>query len=143
MRKPHVKQTFRIEPELFRLLDERARSRKISRTEVLEAALASVLSPDHEEKVEAIVARRLDRLSRQFDRLEWHGELTNETLALFVRFWLSNSVPLPDNAVAAAQASGAKRWRGFVESLARRMEAGPKLGEELSRERKSSEHPDR
>lgn len=143
MRKPHVKQTFRLDPEMFRLLDDRARSRRISRTEVLEAALASVLSPDHEEKVEAILTRRLDRLSRQLDRLEWHVELTNETLALFVRFWLTNSVPLPNEATRVAQAGGAKRWRGFIESLARRMEAGPKLGEELSRENKLSEHPTR
>lgn len=134
MRKPHVKQTFRLDPELFRLLDDRARSRRISRTEVLEAALTSVLSPDHEERVEAILTRRLDRLSRQFDRLTWQVELTNETLALFVRFWLNNSAPLPDGAIQAAQASGAKRWRGFVDALSRRMEVGQRLGNELSRE---------
>lgn len=134
MRKPHVKQTFRLDPELFRLLDERARSRKVARTDVLEAALASMLSPDHEEKIEAILVRRLDKLTRQLDRLEWHVELTNETLALFIRFWLINTVPLPDDAVAAAQAMGKKRWRSFVESLSRRMEVGPKLKEELSEE---------
>ncbi|CAH0348290.1 CopG family transcriptional regulator [Sphingobium sp. CECT 9361] len=119
---------------MFRLLDERARSQRISRTEVLEAALASVLSPYHEEKIEGILTRRLDRLSRQLDRLDWHVELSNETLALFVGFWLTNSVPLPDKAVKATQASGAKRWRGFTDSLSRRMETGPKLGDELSRE---------
>lgn len=130
-----MKQTFRLDPELFRLLDDRARARRITRTEVLEAALASVLSPDHEEKIEAILTRRLDRLSRQLDRLEWHVELANETLALFVRFWLTNSVALPDDALKAAQANGAKRWKGFVESLGRRMEAGPRLHQEISNER--------
>ena len=134
MRKPHVKQTFRLDPELFRLLDERARTRRITRTDVLEAALASMLSPDHEERIEAILVRRLDKLTRQLDRLEWHVELTNETLALFIRFWLINTVPLPDDAVTAAQALGKKRWRGFVESLSRRMEAGPKLKEELAQD---------
>lgn len=134
MRKPHVKQTFRLDPELVRLLDQRARARKVSRTDVIEAALTSVLSPDHEEKLEAILTRRLDRLSRQLDRLEWHVELTNETLALFVRFWLINSAPLPEEAVRAAQASGKKRWSAFVDSLSRKMETGPKLKDELSRE---------
>lgn len=134
MRKPHVKQTFRLDPELFRLLDERARSRKVARTDVLEAALASMLSPDHEEKIEAILVRRLDKLTRQLDRLEWHVELTNETLALFIRFWLINTIALPDDAVSAAQAMGKKRWSSFVESLSRRMESGPKLKEELSQD---------
>lgn len=134
MRRAHTKQTFRLDPELFRLLDERARARKVSRTEVVEAALTSLLSPDHEEKLEAIVTRRLDRLTRQIERLEWHVELTNETLALFVRFWLINSAPLPDDAIKPAQASGKKRWAGFVDALARKMEAGPRLRDELSRE---------
>jgi hypothetical protein len=31
----------------------------------------------------------------------------------------------------AAQAMGKKRWHGFVESLSRRMEAGPKLRDEV------------
>ena len=129
-----MKQTFRLDPELVRLLDQRARVRKVSRTDVVEAALTSVLSPDHEEKLEAILTRRLDRLSRQLDRLEWHVELTNETLALFVRFWLINSAPLPEEAVKAAQASGKKRWLAFVESLARRMESASRFSQELSRE---------
>lgn len=134
MRKPHVKQTFRLDPGLSRLLEDHARARKVTRTDVVEAALASLLSPDHEERIEAILTRRLDRLTRQLDRLEWHVELTNETLALFVRFWLTNNPPLPDAALNAAQASGRKRWLAFVESLSRRMEAGPRLREELSRD---------
>lgn len=44
------------------------------------------------------------------------------------------SAPLPDAASKAAQATGLKRYRSFVESLARRMEAGPKLRDELSDE---------
>lgn len=134
MRKPHVKQTFRLDPALVRLLGEHARARRVTRTDVVEAALASLLSPDHEERIEAILTRRLDRMSRQLDRLEWHVELTNETVALLVRSWLTNSPPLPDAALKAAQASGRKRWQAFVETLARRMEAGPRLREELSRD---------
>lgn len=134
MRKSHVKQTFRLDPALVRLLGEHARARRVTRTDVVEAALASLLSPDHEERIEAILTRRLDRMSRQLDRLEWHVELTNETVALLVRSWLINSAPLPDAALKAAQASGRKRWQAFVETLARRMEAGPKLREELSRD---------
>ena len=58
--------------------------------------------------------------------------LGNEAIALFVRFWLTNNAPLPDTALAAAQAMGRERYQGFVEALSRRMELGPKLGAELS-----------
>ncbi|CCA89833.1 hypothetical protein [Novosphingobium sp. PP1Y] len=134
MRKPHVKHTFRLDARLSRLLDDHARARQVTRTDVVEAALASMLSPDHEERIEAILTKRLDRISRQLDRLEWHVELTNETLALFIRFWLTSNPPLPDEALKAAQASGRKRWHAFVQSLSRKMEAGPRLKDELSRD---------
>lgn len=135
MRKSSVKRTFRIDAVLARQLDERASSRRITRTDIVEAALASLLTPDHEERLEAVLTRRLDRLSRQLDRLEWHVELSNEAFALFVRSWLINSPPLPDAALRAAQVTGKKRWEAFVDSLSRRMELGPKLGDELSRDR--------
>ena len=134
MRKSSVKRTFRIDSVLARQLDERASSRRITRTDIVEAALASLLTPDHEERLEAALTRRLDRLSRQLDRLEWHVELSNEGFALFVRSWQINNPPLPDAALRAAQVTGKKRWEAFVDSLSRRMELGPKLGEELSRD---------
>lgn len=134
MRKCSVKRTFRIDTVLARQLDERASSRRITRTDIVEAALASLLTPDHEERLEAVLTRRLDRLSRQLDRLEWHVELSNEAFALFVRSWLINNPPLPDTALRAAQVTGKKRWEAFVDSLSRRMELGPKLGDELSRD---------
>ena len=93
--------------------------------------LASMLTPDHEERVEAVLTKRLDRISRQLERLEWHVELSNEAFAIFVRFWLTSNAPLPDEAMRAAQATGKKRYQAFVESLARRMEAGPKLRDEV------------
>jgi hypothetical protein len=134
VRKSSVKRTFRIDAVLARQLDERASSRRITRTDIVEAALASLLTPDHEERVEAVLTRRLDRISRQLDRLEWNVELSNEGFALFVRSWLINHPPLPDAALRAAQVTGKKRWEAFVESLSRRMELGPKLGDELSRD---------
>ena len=87
-------------------LTDLARRRGLTRTEVLEAALRSFLSPDQEERVEALLTRRLDRIGRQLERIEWHGEMSGEALALFVRHWLTSTTPLPDDALPAAQASG-------------------------------------
>ncbi|KTE16920.1 hypothetical protein [Sphingopyxis sp. H115] len=134
MIRSHVKQTFRIETGLSRDLTDLARRRGLTRTEVLEAALRSFLSPDQEERIEAVLTRRLDRIGRQLDRIEWHGEMSGEAIALFVRHWLTNTAPLPDDALPAAQASGKRRWEGFVDALSRRMEVGPKLAAELMRD---------
>lgn len=140
MKRGHVKQTYRLDAELVRLVAERAQQRRLTRTEIVEAALASLLTPDHDERIEAMVTRRLDRMSRQLDRIEWQGELGNETLALLVRHWLTNSAPLPDTALPAAQASGKRRWEAFVDALARRMDGGARLAAELSREIPGDDH---
>ena len=64
MKKPdRQKMTFRIDAHLARQLSERARSRRVSQTEVLEAALASMLTPDQEERVEAALTNAMHALS--------------------------------------------------------------------------------
>src|SRR3546814_4916756 len=71
-------------------------------------------------------------MSRQLDKLDYHVEVTNEALALFVRFWLTANPPLPDAVLAAAKAKGNERYEGFVEVLARKLEAGPRSEEHTS-----------
>lgn len=127
-----IKHTFRLPPALSSQLADYAGRKRVSQAQVVEAALASFLSPDGPERLEAALVRRLDRLSRQSDRLAWNLDVGNEAMALFVRFWLTNNAPLPDAAMAAAQAMGRERYDGFVEALARRMTAGPRLGNEIS-----------
>lgn len=132
--KPRIKHTFRLPVDLGGQLADHARSRRVSQTAIVEAALVSFLSPDSADRLESAIGRRLDRLSRQADRLGWNVDLANETLALFIRFWLTSNAPVPDAALAAAQAMGRERWERFVEALARRMESGPRLGRELAQD---------
>lgn len=133
MSRTHIKQTFRLDAGLVRSVEDRARQRGTTKTEVVEAALTALLLPQDQDRAEALLIRRLDRLGRLLERLEWHTDLTNETLALFVRHWLTSTAPLPDDALAAAQATGKRRWEGFVDALAKRMDGGAKLAAELSR----------
>lgn len=133
MSRAHIKQTFRLDAGLVRSVEDRARQRGTTKTEVVEAALTTMLLPQDQDRADALLIRRLDRLVRLLERLEWHTDLTNETLALFVRHWLTSTTPLPDAALAAAQATGKRRWEGFVDALAKRMDGGAKLAAELSR----------
>lgn len=127
-----TKHTFRLPPRLAGQLAEYAIRKRVSQALVVETALASFLSPDGAERLEAALSRRLDRLNRQADRLEHHVEISNEALALFVRFWLTSTPPLPDGALAAAQAKGRERYASFVEALGRRMAKGASLARELA-----------
>lgn len=105
-----TKHTFRLPPDLASQLADYAGRKRVPQALVVETALTSYLSPDNAERMEAALGRRLDRLTRQVERLERHVTIANEALALFVRFWLTVTSPLPDTAQTAAQAKGRERY---------------------------------
>ena len=117
--------------ELIGRINELADRKKLPRSAIVEAAVSSFLSPDHADAREAAFARRLDRLSRQVQRMERDLGVTAETLALFVRFWLTITPPLPPDAQSAAQIKGRERYEGFVETLGRRLQKGQSFLKEL------------
>ena len=117
--------------ELIGRINELADRKKLPRSAIVEAAVSSFLSPDHADAREAAFARRLDRLSRQVQRMERDLGVTAETLALYVRFWLSITPPVPPDAHAAAQAKGRERFDGFVETLGKRLQKGQSFLREI------------
>jgi predicted transcriptional regulator len=134
MPNPNKKQRLSVylEPGVARALAEYAARRAQSRSLVAEAAIASFLSPDAAERQEAALARRLDQLDRRMARLERDLGIAVETLAVFIRFWLTTNPPLPEPAQAAARAKAGERYDAFVAALGRRLAKGPKLGQEIS-----------
>jgi predicted transcriptional regulator len=126
-----TKHTFRLPPDLAVQLADYAQRKRVPQALVVETALASLLSPDGADRLEAALARRLDRMTRQIQTLERHVTITNEALALFVRFWLTSTPPLPDTAQAGAQTNGRARYDGFVEALGRRLARGRTLADEV------------
>jgi len=136
-----TKHTFRLPPDLAAQLADYAHRKQVPQALVVETALSSHLSPDSSERMEAALGRRLDRLTRQVERLERHSTISNEALALFVRFWLTVTPPLPDTAQPAAQAKGRERYDGFVEALGRRLAKGQTLAQEISQDVTSKERP--
>lgn len=121
-----------FDPRLTNELETLAARRKVSKSAIVEAALASYLSPDGADQKEAAIVRRLDRLTRAVERLERDQTISTEAVALFVKFWLTTTPPLPDTMRDAAQATGRERYEGFVEALGRRLAKGNTLTKEVS-----------
>ncbi len=117
--------------EMIAQINDLATRRRLTRSAIVEAAVASFLSPDGADRLEAAFARRLDRLTRQVQRLERDSGLSTEALALFIRFWLTITPPLPSDAQATAQAKGRERYEGFIEALGRRLNQGRTLRDEI------------
>lgn len=117
--------------ELIIRINELSERRKLPRSAIVEAAVTSFLSPDAADMREAAFTRRLDRLSRQAARIERDLRVTADTLALFVRFWLTITPPLPADAQAAAQIKGRERYEGFVGTLGKRLQQGRNFLKEI------------
>src|ERR1700757_4424398 len=113
-----------LDPEIFAGLEAYAIRQGKPKSLVAEAAIASFLSPDESDRREAAIAKRLDRIVRVLERLERNDTVTLETIALFIRFWLTSTPALPEQSSAAARAKGAERYDRFVEALGRRLSSG-------------------
>lgn len=121
-----------LEPEMMTQLSELAERKQQAKSLIVEAAILSFLTPDESDRREAVMARRLDRLTRQGERMERDLWIAAETLALFIRFWLTVTPPLPESAQAAAQAKGRERFESFLETLGRRLAKGQSVLREVS-----------
>lgn len=131
-----------FDPELLKQVEMLALRRNVSKSAIVEASVASFLSGDAADRLEAAMSRRLDRLGRQIDGLDEDLAVLGETLSLFIRFWLTVTPPLSENAQSSARAKGAERFDGFMQSLGRRLATGDRFLKELSRDMPAPSMPD-
>lgn len=127
-----------LDPDIMKSLSSFAARREQPMSLIAEAAIASFLSPDADERREAAIAKRLDQIDRKIARLERDIGISVESFAVFVRFWLTTTPPLPEPSAQAARAKAGARYDQFVAALGRRLNQGPKLRQEISDDVESS-----
>ena len=128
-----------LDPDIMAMLTDYAARREQSLSLIAEAAIASFLSPDDAQRREAVVAKRLDQIDRRMSRLERDVGIAVETLAVFIRFWITTTPALPEPAAQAARAKSAERYEAFITALGRRLVKGPKLRQEIPEDVSESE----
>jgi predicted transcriptional regulator len=121
-----------IEPTLMARLSELAKRKKQSMSLVAEAAIASFLTPDEDDRREAAIVRRLDRLTRQAERMERDLAVSIEAVALFIRCWVTVASSMPDNLQELAQAKGRDRFASFLGMLGQRLSTGQRIFHEVA-----------
>tara|TARA_R110002072_G_scaffold240956_3_gene399422 strand:- start:267 stop:752 length:486 start_codon:yes stop_codon:yes gene_type:complete len=102
-------------------LDHIARTSGVTKSSIVEAALRGHFSAEHGDKRDAVFIKRLDRMTRQMDREARDFLVISETLALFIRYYLTVMPPLAASEKQAAQALGHERFERFITQLARRL----------------------
>jgi hypothetical protein len=112
-----------------------------NRSAIVDAALDRFLNPERDTSGDGALVRRLDRISRQLDRLDRDSAVTAETLALFVRYYLTITPPLPSGDQNAARALGRERFEIFVAQVGKRVASGGRLVADVM-DRVSASNPD-
>ena len=91
-----------------------------NKSAIVNAALDRFFNPEPDNQTAALI-RRLDRMTRALDRLDRNTGIGVETLALFIRYFLTVTPPLPHDDQAAAHALGRERFEMFVAQVGRRL----------------------
>ncbi len=123
-----------LQPAHAKRLSALAAMRGLSKSSIVAVALASFLSPEGADQREAVIARRLDRLTHQFDLLERDQTILIEAVALFIRHYLTVSTPVPPEHQETVRAQGRARFEQFVEQLGRHLHRGHSLARRLTEE---------
>jgi predicted transcriptional regulator len=121
-----------LDDALTQELDRLAKKPGSSKSGIIADALRAYLARGAASEVDTVLKARLDRFVRVMGRIERNQEVLLETLALFVRWELTVTAPLPESEQAAARAAGELRFQSFIDQLSRRMAAGRGLGHELA-----------
>lgn len=128
-----------ISHELSERVDIAAKRPGVTKAAVVEAALLGFFSKEFDDQRDGALIRRLDRLTRQYDRLERNLSITSETLALYIRFFLTVTPPLPNADQDAARALGKERFEYFISQLARGLAGGKNMIRDVLDEVQASE----
>ncbi|MGD9601823.1 MAG: CopG family transcriptional regulator [Gammaproteobacteria bacterium] len=118
-----------LDADLSEKLEALAAKPGASKSAILADAVAAWLNRRGAQELDDRFGLRLNRISAQLNRIERDQQVLLESLALFVRYQLTVTAPLPE-ADQAARAVGRDRFQAFVDQVGRQLAAD---GRTLSR----------
>ncbi|OJW31163.1 MAG: CopG family transcriptional regulator [Rhodospirillales bacterium 69-11] len=114
---------FYIERALMKRLDQLAEKPGVTRSAILEDSLRAYLDRRGASELDDKFKQRLDRLSMQLGRIERDVGIVLESLALFVRYELTVTAPLPEDD-QVSRTIGQERFQAFLDQVCRRIAGG-------------------
>jgi len=132
--RPKIRHQLFLDTDLTGKLEALAAKPGASKSAILADALAAWLNRRGSHELDDRFGLRLNRISAQLNRIERDGQVLLESLALFVRYQLTVTAPLPE-ADQAARAVGRERFQAFVDQVGRQIAGGGRtLGGKAERE---------
>jgi hypothetical protein len=95
----------------------------VSKSAILADAVQAWLTRRGTKELDDRFALRLERISTQLGRIERDQQIMMESLALFIRYYLTTNAPLPEPD-QAARAVGRDRFQAFIDQVGRHIAGG-------------------
>lgn len=123
MKRSKIRHQLFLDAGLSERLETLAAKPGASKSAILADAVAAWLNRRGAQELDDRFGLRLNRISAQLNRIERDGQVLLESLALFVRYQLTVTAPLPE-ADQAARAVGRDRFQAFVDQVGRQIAGG-------------------
>ncbi len=104
-------------------LEQLAAKPGASKSAILSDAVKAWLARRGTQELDDRFGLRLDRITTQLGRVERDQQIVMESLALFVRYYLTTNAPLPEPD-QAARAVGRDRFQAFIDQVGRQIAGG-------------------
>ena len=120
-----------LEPKISERLTALAEKPGTTISNVIGDALCAYFERQGGDALEDRFKTRLDTITGQLNRIERDQRIDLESLALWIRYQLTLSNPVPPGQWAALQAIGAERFQKFIEEVGRRIANGTSTSVEV------------
>lgn len=123
-----------LDDDLTAQLEALAAKPGSSKSAIVADALRAWLARRGAREIDDALKIRLNRFSAQLNRIERDNQILLETLALFIRYQLTVTAPLPEPD-QATRAVGRDRFQAFIDQVGRQIaDGGRTLGREREKE---------
>jgi hypothetical protein len=112
-----------LDDDLTAQLEALAAKPGSSKSAIVADALRAWLARRGAREIDVALKIRLDRFGAQLNRVERDNQVLLETLALFIRYQLTVTAPLPEPD-QAARAVGRDRFQAFIDQVGRQIAGG-------------------
>ncbi len=131
-----LRQNLYLDLELSKALDVLANKPGATKSGIVNDALAAWITRRGAGQIDDLLKPRLDRMSRDIDRIARDVEVLLESLLLFVRYQLMVTAPLPEGD-SAARAIGRERFEAFIAQVGRQIGSGKRsIGNQVEETRR-------
>jgi predicted transcriptional regulator len=129
MRKQRVH--IRLTDKVIDQLEQFSNAPGVTKSAIVEDALAVYFDPSRQESREAALMRRMDGFDLRQSAIERDTALIVETLGQYILYWLTRTEPLPDGERDVAHNLGQKRFDYFIGQVAQKLGSDTALSTRL------------